>query len=225
MNYKLEHFVDKLNRKESFALNRFNDGEMGVILGTHSVVSRGDQKSSILLKLKLLEAITYRCDDYYIGLPDKKFEEAFNNAEMIIGDYDNLTSSVVLHDDNWTDALRGIVNNADKFNNIIWVGSEKHEVDKLPFKVNRHIKTKHQNSFDDYYSIRKERIDPGSLVLVSCGPLGRVLVKEWFDRDDSLTIIEAGSIFDPITQGVWRSYQKRQRGEMSRLFNHWEQNR
>jgi hypothetical protein len=68
-------------------------------------------------------------------------------------------------------------------------------------------------------------MEPGSLVFVSCGPLGRILTKEWFEWDRSLTILEVGSVFDPMTQNVWRQYQKRQRGEMTRLLEYWKQNR
>jgi hypothetical protein len=225
MSYNLDYFVDKLSKKEPFAINRFNDGEMGVILNTHGVVSRGDQKSSTYLKLKLLEAVTYRHYNYFVGMPDRKFKSAYDNAKMIVGDYKNITSSVIFHDDNWTDALRGIVKNADKFDNIVWVGSRKHDTGRLPFRIDRHITTRHKDSFKEYGKIRSHQIEPGSLVFVSCGPLGRILTKEWFEWDRSLTILEVGSVFDPMTQNVWRPYQKRQRGEMTRLLEYWKQNR
>jgi hypothetical protein len=225
MNYSLEYFVNKLSKREPFAVSRFNDGEMGVILGTHSVVSRGDQRASSRLKIKLLEAMTYRHHDYFVGMPDKKFKEAYKNAEMIVGDYENITSSVVFHDDNWINALRGITGNADKFDSVAWVGSSKHKIEKLPFNVDKHIVTLHRDSFKEYNKIRNEKIPAGSLVLISCGPLGRILAKEWFELDDSLTILEIGSVFDPITQNVWRPYQKKQRGGTDRLFEYWRQNR
>lgn len=221
MNYSLDYFLEKLRSREPFAVSRFNDGEMGVILGTHGIVSRGDQKSSTHLKIKLLEAMTYRHHNYFVGMPDKKYGDAYKNAEMIVGDYENLTSSVVFHDKNWIKAMDGLVENASNYDNILWVGSNKHDVSKLPFKVSKHIKTKNKDSFDDYNKLRDLYIHPNSLVFVSCGPLGRVLTKEWFERDHSLTILEVGSVFDPVIQNIWRPYQKRQRDKALSVIERW----
>ena len=58
--------------------------------------------------------------------------------------------------------------------------------------------------------------DAGSIVLVTCGPMARVLVKEWYEKRPDLTIIDIGSTFRPV-------YQKRMAQLPQRMGRNWFQ--
>jgi len=45
-------------------------------------------------------------------------------------------------------------------------------------------------------------------VILSLGPLERILAKEWFELKDDVTYLGLGSMFDPWTRGVSHSYHK-----------------
>jgi hypothetical protein len=50
--------------------------------------------------------------------------------------------------------------------------------------------------------------EAGDVVGLSCGPLGRVLVAEWYRQAPEVTFIDLGSALDPFTRGVRHAYQR-----------------
>jgi len=211
-----------MKKGQYFAVARFNDGEMAAIDHSLDYVSRGDQKVTEKLGDKLGEALTHRQDGYYVGLPDPKFASARDKALGLLADYDNLTSSVVFHDDNWIRSFREIPIYSANFNPIVWVGGYHHNLSNLPFFVDTSISVSQKNSMDDYWRTKDFVPPEGSLVLLSCGPLGRVLAKEWFEKQPKCTILEVGSVFDPVTQDVWRRYQQKRRRDAERVIEEWQ---
>ena len=52
-----------------FCFLKLNDGECNAMEDTNSVISRGDQSSSVLLSEKLIESLNYEAPNYFVGLP------------------------------------------------------------------------------------------------------------------------------------------------------------
>ena len=47
--------------------------------------------------------------------------------------------------------------------------------------------------------------DYGAVVMITCGPMSRVLAKDWFSERPDLTVLDIGSTWDPYTRDVWHS--------------------
>jgi len=205
---KLKYFCKLLNTKTPFAIARFNDGEMGAILKNMTIISRGDQPINNELSKKLKKALTHKQHNYFVGLPHKqKYPKYYHIAKNMVGDYKYLTSSVIFHVDNWIPAIKQITKHAQSFNPITWVGNENHNLSNIPINITTHIKVNAQNAWDSYIKVRDYEPKDKELILISAGPLGRVLTKEWFQRNPRCFILEIGSIFDPWTRNVQHQYQ------------------
>ncbi len=205
----LDYFLQLMDNKTPFSVARFNDGELGAITQTMDVISRGDQDVSTELSNKLKEAIKHRQKNYFVGMPDSKYRKYTRVAKDLVGDYENVTSSVIFHDSNWIKAITEIPKRLDGYDNIVWVGSERHDISKLPFKITEYVHVNHKNAFNSYGRLRDLTPLKNTLIFMSCGSLGRILAKEWFEREPECTILEVGSIYDPWVLGVKRRYQKR----------------
>jgi len=205
----LDYFLYLLDNKTPFCVVRFNDGELGAITKTMHMVSRGDQDVTDALSKKLKEAMLHRQENYYVGMPDSKFKKHAEIADKLVGDYENVTSSVIFHDNNWIKAITELPKYTNQFERVVWVGSEQHDVSKLPFKVTEFVPVNHKNAFDSYNRLREMTPLKNTLVFLSCGPLGRVIGKDWFEAEPECTVLEVGSIYDPWVQNVKRRYQKK----------------
>ncbi|HKK96121.1 MAG TPA: hypothetical protein VJ916_07420 [Anaerovoracaceae bacterium] len=205
----LDYFLNLLDNKVNFAVARFNDGELGAITKTMATISRGDQEVTDELSVKLKEAIQHRQENYYVGVPDTKYKKFSEIASGLIGDYQNITSSVIFHDNNWVKAITEIPQRTKKFKNVVWVGSSSHKINNLPFKVTEFVPVNHKNAFNSYSRLKDLTPLRNTIIFHACGSLGRILTKEWFEREPECTILEVGSIFDPYVQNIKRRYQKK----------------
>ena len=92
----MDWFFNNIKDKTPFAYARFNDGEMMAIDQIGAIVARGDQYVDESLSAALTEAIKYKQDNYYIGIPCSKCYPRYNKlANELIGDYKFKTSAVV----------------------------------------------------------------------------------------------------------------------------------
>ena len=68
----------------------------------------------------------------------------------------------------------------------------------FPIEIGKNCTIGHKAMLHGY----EEKIESGAVVFISCGPLARVLVKEWFQKRPDVTFIDIGSTFDPFTRNV-----------------------
>ena len=63
------------------------------------------------------------------------------------------------------------------------------------------------NAWELYDKIKDgySQFDEGDVVAFSCGPLSRILIKEWFEKRPDVTFVGVGSVFDPFTRNVWHA--------------------
>jgi hypothetical protein len=206
--------IDNLKNNIPFAYVRFNDGEMMGIDKIGSVVARGDQFVDETLHDKLKESISYKSNNYFIGIPCSKcFPYYHSLAKNIIGDYDKIISAVALTNRNWLKFIQesiGIL--SDK--RVHYISGDDQTIDNLvdifKFNIINHIKVNSRNSWANYDELKKYivNINDGDVVLISLGPTARVLCYDFFKQNNKATFIDVGSIYDPYTRNVRHNCHK-----------------
>jgi hypothetical protein len=208
--------VEKLEElfvsRTPFAFSRFNDGEIGGILLTNFIASRGAQRITTELRLKLIEAIKFKKKQYWIGIPCPIcYPEYFKAASELVDEYEYKTLAVNLINRNYT-RTKQIFNQNFKGRDIYWVGGEDQNIKKVAQEYSFNLinqyklpKVDSASSYEDFKNLYTE-FKKESIVIVSSGPLERVLVKEWFEKNDSVTYLGLGSFFDPLTRGEHCGY-------------------
>ena len=207
---KIHTIFDMLERGIPFSLSRFNDGEMTGIGHPGSVVARGDQMVLPDLTQKLIEAIQHEQENYWVGMPCSVCwpMHSMIASALVRADYPYLTKAVVLTNRNWELFISRISGLVERYNHVAWIGGSLQHVDKLPFHVHSTYSVPMQDAWSKYQLLRNRPLTPGSLTFMSCGPLSRVLAKEWFERCPEATFIDIGSTFDPFTKDLWLNCHK-----------------
>jgi hypothetical protein len=189
-----------LYANKPFAFSKFNDGEIGAIMDPAAVVSRGFQQSSKEMAQKLLEALTFSHPDYHIGIPcsrcypeHHKFARARVKGRV-------LSANLLINANAWvtTTALRYVL----PFRRVHMVVSEQADVSRLWFKPVNVVKVPDRDAWQSYHNLLtfSQKFGDGDVVLLCCGPLGRVLVYDWFRENPNITYLELGSMLDPVTK-------------------------
>lgn len=206
--------INNIKSNTPFCYVRFNDGEMIGIDKIGSVVARGDQFIDESLHNKLKEAISYKFENYFIGIPCDICYPQYNKlAKDIIGEYDNIVSAVALTNRNWLKFIQECVGLlSDK--NVHYISGDDQDVNILintfKFNIINQFKVKNKNSWDNFKEIEAyiNNIKDGDVVLISLGPTARVLCYEFFKKNNKATFIDVGSIFDPFTRDIQHNCHK-----------------
>lgn len=209
--YTIKIFLQHLHDNSPFAYARFNDGEMIGISSVGSVVSRGAQPVGQELSASLLESLCYEQKEYWKGIPCRQcFPDHRLLAEQLTGlSYTYLTSATLLNNRNYT-WFRQEFPTAVAHRHITWIGGNDQQIQKLPFPVDEYIELPVTNAWSYYPKIREhwKKLPEKHLVMLSCGPLGRILARQWFEQRPDCTFIDVGSLFDPETRGVQHRYHQ-----------------
>ena len=205
-------FLDNLKSNTPFSFSRFNDGEMGCIMDYNFTSSRGKQKGSIELSNKLRECITHKQENYWVGIPCSNcFPEMAQYADKLVGNYQYKTLAVDLINKNYRRFISEGIPLLHNYN-IYWVGGDDQDLTKVKESLNiiKQYKLPTVDGFSAYNSIKDEYLnfEDNSIVILSLGPLERILAKEWFEKNNGVTYLGLGSMFDPWTRGVSHSYHK-----------------
>lgn len=206
---KINNILDCLRQDIPVSLARFNDGEAEAILSPGCTVARGDQKVPQELSDALREAIQYEQKNYYVGLPCPHCATGTwytKIKDLVRPDYEYLTKAVVTTNRNWKMFIKEFPK-AVQGKNIIWVGNPQHNIRQLKESINldvsKVINVPARNAWSRYEDLLDEQFETGSIIILACGPLARVLVRQWFERWPDCSFIDTGSAFDPFTRNVW----------------------
>lgn len=209
MILETDWFFENLKNNHNFCYVRYNDGEMMGVNKVGSVAARGDQQVNQSLHDKLIEGISHRQKDYYIGIPCSICFPFYSElAKNMTKGYDNITSAVLLTNRNWK-VFYDNFTKACKGRKVIWVGGKsqsKTALEEYGLNIKKLVSVPEKNSWF-YYEKLKEIVpsflEPNDIVAVSLGPTARVLCKEWFQEYTENTFIDIGSLLDPVTKGVY----------------------
>lgn len=212
---KIHSILSNLRDGIPQALARFNDGEMTGIIRPGSVVARGDQQVPKDLSDKLKEALQHEQDNYWVGIPCSVCYPHLHSVALsyVDDEYDYLTKAVVTTNRNWKLFTTEFPKITDG-RLIRYVGGIEHNTDELKkytgIDVSARIITPMKNAWSDYNRIKDiyNSFSVGDIVLLSCGPMARVLAREWFEQRPDCTFLDIGSCFDPWTRDVWLNCHK-----------------
>jgi hypothetical protein len=209
--HHIDTLLTNLEQNVPFALARFNDGEMMGIISPGSVVARGDQIVNTELSQMLNNALQYQQENYWVGLPCSTcFPEYSDVAKRLVDtDYEYLTHAVVFTNRNWKRVVAEVPE-LMKDRTIYWVSGHDQDISKLTFTITEQHIVPAVNAWKVYQSIKDlvYKFEKNSIVMISCGPMSRVLTKDWFSLRPDLTVLDIGSTWDPFTRDVWHNCHK-----------------
>ena len=132
-------------------------------------------------------------------------------AEDLVGEYPYKTLAVDLINKNYSRFIKEGIPLLENYS-IYWVGEDDQNLTQVEKRLNiiKQYKLPKIDGFSHYNLIKNEYTEfkNDSIVILSLGPLERILVKEWFEKNDNVTYLGLGSMFDPWTRGVQHSYHK-----------------
>lgn len=204
-NYK--RLMRKFKEEEPFALVRFNDGEMQGIQSTGVVVARGDQRVSKSLHNNLLRALQHRQGDYWIGKPCSKCFTPLRKLydDIVPSDYPYQThATVLINNGRWWNTFDHFCEGVGD-RTVMWVGGESQDLSDFEgrgIKIDQ-IKVPEKNGWSMYERLRTITIKDDEVVVLSCGPMSRVLACDYYSDNPNTTVLDVGSVFDPLTRDVW----------------------
>ncbi len=208
---KIDIILDNFKNNIPQAIVRINDGEMAGIMRPGSMASRGDQVINKRYSDKLIECLEHEQNNYWIGIPCSLHYPAFHSVAMsyVDSDYKHLTQATIMINRNF-DKVNALLPEYFKDKTIYWIGNVDHNVDNLPFNINTKYNIPSNNALSEYDNISyiDHTFDPGSIILLSAGPMGRILAKEWFEKRSDCSFIDVGSFFDPYTRSKSFKYQR-----------------
>lgn len=204
---RYEHLLNLYSEETPFCLVRFNDGEMIGVESVGGVVARGDQVVEESLHFKLKEALLFRKENYWIGKPCRECFEGHRELfdDFVSSDYPYQThATVLINNGRWRKSVEHFVKNSHD-RKVFWVGGWGHDLSYFRERTNfqKHIGVPMKNAWDEYEDLRDQQFPDNSVVFLSCGPMSRVLAKDYFERNDGLTLLDIGSLVDPIIKNVW----------------------
>jgi len=199
--YYIDTFIYNIENNINFAFAHFNDGEISLILGKANTISRGMQKASNLLKDKLLLALQYQSKNYYAGIPCSICFPEYHKYCININN--NLcTPACIFHHTKLTHLDRFLLSLENK--KIYWFVNNDMNLNNLKKKnYNIDISSIYiipsKNAFDKYEEIRNKcDFENNSIVILLCGPIGRILTHEFYQKNNNVTYLCLGSYFDSI---------------------------
>ena len=242
-NFKEEFFkiLVLIESKKPFAFARFSDGEVSVLKNKHLVLAEDyfiqedvygknavrapipymeeerkefDPSKHSFYHEKLIEAFTFRKENYFKGIPgtNEWGREAFDYCINLYGedDHEHLSFSNAMINGNYSLFMDMMVP-LFKYRDIILVCNENAELDNLPFDVKKDFRIGSNCMINNYDLIEeiKEYVRSNDiknhLFLFSAATLSNFLIYELYKEFDQNQYIDIGSSLSPLLglQG-WR---------------------
>lgn len=211
MNGDFSHLMGELKADRPFCFVRINDGEATAIKNGKGIISRGQQKVDASLAEELKKVAEHRQEEYWIGLPcpecqTKHFETA---SQLVEYSYPYQTLAVVFNNNNWQRAVQHLEEGLK--GSCVWVvaGEDQHW-GNTDINVENFLPVPEKDAWSCFKEVlpKYEELPPRCKVMLSCGPMSRVLAKHWYEKRPDCTFIDIGSCFDPWTKGVRHRYQQ-----------------
>ena len=222
---EVDRFLTMLKERVPFAFSRFNDGEMSAFRkGDGERIGR-TQHTSIDddLREHLKRAMSHEQENYWVGLPCFTCFPNLHEYAMqyVSNDYPYKTRAVGLTNRNWGKFVAEFPD-AVKDRKLYWMCSSDQNLEMMSdvfgLQFEGRIDLPSIDAWNHYDKVKGlyETFESDSVVALSCGPMSRILIPEWFAKRPDVTYIGVGSIFDPFTRNIWHSCHK---GWMERGFN------
>lgn len=202
-------FLGYLESGEAFTFAHFNDGELNFIkkflAEDHKKTWNGriQDQYDIPLAERLLDSIKYQQDNYFIGVscstcgaPRRKV------ADELMGEYRGKVGAMVFHHNLFylPKIISQMVNRE-----MFFVMNDYQELGILEnlgvsVKEENKIKIPFVNSHKEYDNLKDRKFPEGAFVILMCGMLAKILIRNWYELNPKTTFIALGSTMDDFIQ-------------------------
>ena len=211
----LQPLLERLASGAPFAYAHFNDGELQALQRTKGRTDRGLQRLSASLQARVRRALRTDAPNLVIGVPCSRnfpFSHALAMAQLANATATRLTVATLFINRNY-EAARALLPRLVRARvacgaaRLHLVVSEAADMARFgrctglaPHRVLRVPATDSYPAGFDAHADAWRGVEPGDVVLLCAGPLGRLLAVRWFARQPHATYLELGSFFDPELQ-------------------------
>ncbi len=217
----MQQFLGFLDRGEAFTFAHFNDGELNFIRkflrGDHKKTWNGriQDQYDVPLAERLLDSIKYQQNNYFIGVSCSTCGTGRRKvADELMGDYRGKVGAMVFHH-NLRYLPKIISNMVNK--EMFFVMNDYQQLDFLEnlgvtVKEENKIKIPFVNSHKEYDNLKGRKFPEGSFVILMCGMLAKILIRNWYELNPNTTFIALGSTMDDfiqLTNTNYRPYPKK----------------
>ena len=205
----MQKFLGFLERGEAFTFAHFNDGELNFIRkflkGDHKKTWNGriQDQYDVPLAERLLDSIKYQQSNYFIGVSCSTCGSGRRHiADELMGDYPGKIGAMVFHH-NLRYLPKIISNMVNK--EMFFVMNDYQKLDFLEnlgvtVKEENKIKIPFVNSHKEYDNLKDRQFPEGSFVILMCGMLAKILIRNWYELNPTVTFIALGSTMDDFIQ-------------------------
>jgi hypothetical protein len=205
--------VEKLQNREPFAFAHFNDGEMQYIrtdnqehanIETHDTISRGAQDYTPQLAHDLTQALIVNNPRFYRGIPCTHCFPQMNRDAKTLLEKHNPTAKTVtacLFHHNYYNHRQLFFETLNQYE-ITWMTNPQFNVENVCEKTgiapirNTQILVPEKNGYDFIDLLKHYKFKKCELVLLLCGPVGRILTAIYANHFPKTTFLCLGSYFD-----------------------------
>lgn len=212
----LHEITSRIRSAKKFSFARFNDGEIGAILGVFNEISRGDETVSREMKTVLRRSLSTASGEIVVGLPCSTCYPRFAKAAKRLVPQDVRTClATSIQNETFATAQNEIVKSLAESHspNIVWFGSYRQNIGNVEALIQRSVKhypLPAQQAFDEAMATwgrtRSMLSQGNAILLLSCGPAARAIAVDAARRRENIVAIDIGSLFDPITQDISHRY-------------------
>ena len=193
-----------------FAYVHFNDGELGAAMRTSGKVPNGKTHYSAELKAAVRRAMNATHPYLYTGLPcPNEFKMHHAKAlELVRTEKARRTTATIFINGNYKFVLPLLpciihhrqLHRGSRLHMLVSTAANMtlfhSQTELVPYTVIRTPPTDSVRAFSTIL-LKATLFEPGDIVVVESGVLGRLLVAEWVAMRPDTTFLEIGSFFDP----------------------------
>jgi hypothetical protein len=198
-----------LEKKEPFCFSHLNDGEMTFIRkylnkdNEAKWYGRKQQIYSEVLAERLLTALRSKSNNYFVGIPCGTCYPELKTLALELRQADEFTvpAMTIHHNLSMLPAILGQL----KDRKLFFVLNEFQDLtalQKLGLKVNdRNImRVPFRNSYELYDDLTDQQFEKGTVVMMMCGMLAKIVSPVWFENNPTCTFLAFGSSMDDLIQ-------------------------
>ena len=199
--------LHRISTGQRISLARFNDGEVGAMMGDLTRTSRGKQEVTSFLKDGLLEALRYRAEGYYVGIPCPEcYSTYYSEVKWYTKDSPNqilAVSTTNNHYNYFKSELLSLLRDKS-------VGIVADRALDLPLNNVKYYTCSSENALNDVEPLM-ERLEDHDYYILTIGAASRILAHKLHEKGKNA--LDLGSIFDPekgkpLKAHIWPSKYK-----------------
>ncbi len=212
----MQQFLGFLEKGEAFTFAHFNDGELNFIRkflnNDHKKTWNGriQDQYDVPLAERLVDSIKYKQKNYFLGVSCSTCAAPRRAlADDLIGDYDHKIGAMVFHHNlRYLPQLIHHMKNKEMY----YVANDYQNLEFLEHlgvtvKEENVIRIPFVNSHKVYDTLEGKKFPKGSMVILMCGMLAKILIRNWYELNPDTTFIAFGSTMDDFIQTSNTNYR------------------